>query len=173
MIEIVSAYYGLVGSTKDRGDVTSNIKKLVSSDKNTLSLIVSPTNIGVNDPAPGNPKQLDIQYTIDNDKKEQSVTDGSTLLIQSQGKVPQSWTWFTISSITNIWYQAMIVVGVFFYIMSVRFSMEFGKTFLNPIVWLLVGLLLPGVSFWGLPILIIIMRIFSPYDFLVLQGGRR
>lgn len=173
MIEILSAYYGQVGSTKDRMDVTSQLKGLLSSDKQTLSLIVSPVNIGVKDPAPGNPKQLDIQYTMNNDKKEQSITDGSTLLIQSTAKTPQSWTWSAISSVTNIWYQAMFVVGVFFYVMSIMFSMEFGNTFLNPIVWLLAGILLPYISFWGLPILIIVMRILSPYDFIVFRGGRR
>lgn len=173
MLEIISAYYGQLGSSKDRLDVTTKVKSLVSTDKKTISLLVSPSNIGVKDPSPGNPKELVIRYSLDNIKQDETIRDGSTLMLKSSEPYKQSWGGVAISSFTNVWTDVLIVLGIFLYVMSIMFAYEFGKILFNPIIWVIVAVVFPYVSFWGIPILLILMRIFSSQDFIILTGGRR
>lgn len=170
---MITAYYGSLGSSKDRIDVTERVKSLVSSDRKTLTLLVSPSILSVNDPSPGNPKELTIRYTVDNVEKNETIRDGSTLMVKASEPYKQSWGGFAISSFTNMWSQILIVVGVFLYVMSIMFAYEFGKTLFNPIIWVIIAILLPYVSFWGIPIILILMRIFSSQDFILPMGGRR
>jgi hypothetical protein len=167
MIKVVTAFYGQVGNVKDRLDVTSKLNGLISSDKKTLSVIVSPSNIGVSDPSPGNPKQLDITYTVNNEERNEIVPDASTLLVKAESPVVRSWTGFALSSFTGMWSKLLIVISVFLFVMSVAFASRFGNSLFNPILWIVIALIFPYVSFWGIPIVIILMRIFSSQDFII------
>lgn len=173
MIEILSARYGLVGSSSDKMDVTEKIKKLLSSDGQTLVLMVSSSSIGVTDPSPSNPKELNVTYSVDGTERSETIPDASTLIIKSQEPAPVNSVWFAISSVGNLWYQALFIVAVFLYIMSVAFAFEFGRTLFNPLLWIVIALLLPYVSFWAIPVIIILLRLFSSQDFILLRGARR
>ena len=168
MIKVVSAYYGPVGNIKDRIDVTQKMNELISADKKTLALIVSPTNLGVTDPSPGNPKQLDIKYTVNNEERKELVRDSSSLLIKAGDITHRTWAGFAVSSFAGAWRGMLIVVCVFLYVMSIAFASQLGRTIFNPILWIVVALMFPYVSFWGIPIVVILMRIFSSQDFIVI-----
>jgi hypothetical protein len=168
MIKVVTAYYGQVGNTKDRIDVTQKLNDMISADKKTLALIVSPTNIGVTDPSPGNPKQLDIKYTVNNEERKELVRDSSSLLIKAGDITHRTWTGFALSSFSGAWRGMLIVACVFLYVMSIAFASQLGRTIFNPILWIVVALMFPYVSFWGIPIVVILMRIFASQDFIVI-----
>ena len=164
----MTAYYGPVGNIKDRIDVTQKLNDMISADKKTLALVVSPSNLGVTDPSPGNPKELDIKYTVNNEERKELVRDSSSLLIKAGDITHRTWAGFTLSSFTGAWRGLLIVVGVFLYVMSVAFASQLGRTIFNPILWIVVALMFPYVSFWGIPIVVILMRIFSSQDFIVI-----
>jgi hypothetical protein len=168
MIKVVSAYYGPVGNVKDRIDVTQKLNELISADKKTLALIVSPTNLGVTDPSPGNPKELDIKYTVNNEERKELVRDSSSLLIKAGDITHRTWAGFAVSSFAGAWRGMLIVVCVFLYVMSIAFASQLGRTLFNPILWIVIALMFPYVSFWGIPIVVILMRIFSSQDFIVI-----
>jgi len=168
MIKVVSAYYGPVGNIKDRIDVTQKLNELISADKKTLALIVSPTNLGVTDPSPGNPKELDIKYTVNNEERKELVRDSSSLLIKAGDITHRTWAGFALSSFAGAWRGMLIVVCVFLYVMSIAFASQLGRTIFNPILWIVIALMFPYVSFWGIPIVVILMRIFSSQDFIVI-----
>jgi hypothetical protein len=168
MIKVVSAFYGPVGNIKDRIDVTRKMNELISADKKTLALIVSPTNLGVTDPSPGNPKELDIKYTVNNEERKELVRDSSSLLIKAGDITHRTWAGFAVSSFAGAWRGMLIVVCVFLYVMSIAFASQLGRTIFNPILWIVVALMFPYVSFWGIPIVVILMRIFSSQDFIVI-----
>ena len=168
MIKVVTAYYGPVGNIKDRIDVTQKMNELISADKKTLALIVSPTNLGVTDPSPGNPKELDIKYTVNNEERKELVRDSSSLLIKAGDITHRTWAGFAVSSFAGAWRGMLIVVCVFLYVMSIAFASQLGRTIFNPILWIVVALMFPYVSFWGIPIVVILMRIFSSQDFIVI-----
>ena len=78
-ISIKTATYG-VGST------TVDVKAAVSAqDKDgTISFVVSPTVLKVDDPAPGQIKTLNVTYTINNGKTNTvSLKDGSQFLVDA------------------------------------------------------------------------------------------
>jgi hypothetical protein len=168
MIKVVTAFYGPVGNIKDRIDVTQKMNELISADKKTLALIVSPTNLGVTDPSPGNPKELDIKYTVNNEERKELVRDSSSLLIKAGDITHRTWAGFAVSSFAGAWRGMLIVVCVFLYVMSIAFASQLGRTIFNPILWIVIALMFPYVSFWGIPIVVILMRIFSSQDFIVI-----
>jgi hypothetical protein len=168
MIKVVTAYYGPVGNIKDRIDVTQKLNELISADKKTLALIVSPTNLGVSDPSPGNPKELDIKYTVNNEERKELVRDSASLLIKAGDITHRTWAGFGLSSFMGAWRGLLIVVCVFLYVMSIAFASQLGRTLFNPILWIVIALMFPYVSFWGIPIVVILMRIFSSQDFIVI-----
>ena len=163
----MSAYYGPVGNIKDRIDVTQKMNELISADKKTLALIVSPTNLGVTDPSPGNPKQLDIKYTVNNEERKELVRDSSSLLIKAGDITHRTWAGFAAQLFTNLWSKSLIIVSAFLFVLSIAFAAQLGNTILNPILWIVIAVIFPYVSFWGIPIVVILMRIFSSQDFII------
>jgi hypothetical protein len=166
MIKVLTAYYGPVGNIKDRIDVTQKMNELISADKKTLALIVSPTNLGVTDPSPGNPKQLDIKYTVNNEERKELVRDSSSLLIKAGDITHRTWAGFSMQLFTNLWSKSLIVVFTFLFVLSIAFAARLGNIILNPILWIVIAVIFPYVSFWGIPIVVILMRIFSSQDFI-------
>jgi hypothetical protein len=78
-IKITKATYGAGSKTVDvKAAVSSNIKD------GELNLIVSPDSLGVEDPAPGQTKQLTVSYTInDGDTNTKSAYDNESILISA------------------------------------------------------------------------------------------
>lgn len=81
-ITIVSASYGSGSTTTDvTNTVTSHIKD------GELNLLVSASSLNVTDPAPGQPKQLTVSYTINSgSKNSKTVSEGNTLHITAPGQ---------------------------------------------------------------------------------------
>lgn len=81
-ITIVSASYGSGSATTDvTSTVTSHIKD------GELNILVSANSLNVTDPAPGQPKQLTVSYTINSGStNSKTVTEGNTLHITAPGQ---------------------------------------------------------------------------------------
>lgn len=78
-IKITKATYGAGSKTVDvRAAVSSNIKE------GELNLVVSPDSLGVDDPAPGQTKQLTVSYTINGgDVNTKSAYDNEAVIISA------------------------------------------------------------------------------------------
>jgi hypothetical protein len=78
-LSITKALYGTGSNTVDvTSTVTSKIKD------GLLSFTVSPTSLNVDDPSPGQPKQLDVTYTINGGASNtKTVKDNDVLLIDA------------------------------------------------------------------------------------------
>ena len=78
-IKITKATYGVGSKTVDvKAAVSSNIKE------GELNLIVSPDSLGVEDPAPGQTKQLTVSYTINNgDINTKSAYDNEAVIVSA------------------------------------------------------------------------------------------
>lgn len=78
-IKITKATYGVGSKTVDvKAAVSSNIKE------GELNLVVSPDSLGVEDPAPGQTKQLTVSYTINNgDVNTKSAYDNEAVIVSA------------------------------------------------------------------------------------------
>lgn len=78
-IKITKATYGVGSNTVDvKAAVSSNIKE------GELNLVVSPDSLGVEDPAPGQTKQLTVSYTINNgDTNTKSAYDNEAIIVNA------------------------------------------------------------------------------------------
>ena len=173
MFEIISAFYGPVGSTKDKVNVAENVRQRISSDKKGISMIVSPSSIGVKDPLPGNPKELDVRYSINGEQRSETLRDGSTFNAKVPEGGPKSATGQAISLYGIMWSQAVSALFVFLAVFSIGLAFNLGWYVLNPIIWVVIAIVVPYASFWAIPVVLILMRIFSSQDFILSTGGRR
>jgi hypothetical protein len=173
MIEIYSAFYGPVGSTQDKVDVTDKVRNRISTDKMSISMLVSPSSIGVEDKSPNNPKELYVRYYINGIEDVETIRDGSTFnAMVPQEETPSSMG-VVFSVIGTIFSRGIMVIFIFLAAVSIGLAFNLGWYVLNPIVWVIVALIVPYASFWAIPVILIWMRIFSSQDFIVLTGGRR
>lgn len=167
MLEILSAFYGPVGSTKEQVDVTSMIKDRMSTDRMSISLLVSPDSIGMPDKSPGTPKELIVRYSVDGEEKTETFRDGSTFAVKVPEPPPKSVTGKALSFYGAIWSQLFSALFVFLATVSVALAFNLGWYVLNPIFWVIVSILVPYGSFWAIPIVIILMRMFTSQDFII------
>ncbi len=173
MLEILSAFYGPIGSTKEKADVTAKIKERLSTDRTSISLLVSPTSIGVPDKSPGTTKELTVRYSINGQETTDTFRDGATFNAKVPEPAPQSITGKALSLYGFVWSQAFSALFVFLAAVSVGLAFNLGWYVLNPIVWVAVAIILPYGSFWAIPALLILIRIFTSQDFILPIGGRR
>jgi hypothetical protein len=164
MLDIIEAKYGAVGVDKDKVDVTAEIKQLMSTDKQSISLVVGPTGIGVKDPSAGNPKELVVKYNIDGDERSDTVKDGFTFAVAVPQRVPQSYSQFTAEVYSALWSNMANAVVLFISVLSIGLAFGLGSYVGNPYVWFIVAILFPYGSFWMILIIVVIMRIVSPQD---------
>lgn len=173
MLDILSAFYGPIGNTKQKADVTAQVRQRVSADKKSISLLVGPSGIGVTDKSPGTPKELSVRYSINGQESTETFKDGMTFTAKVPEPSPQSATGQALSLYGMVWSQAMSALFVFLAAVSVGLAFNLGFYVLNPIVWIVVALVVPYASFWAIPVILILMRIFSSQDFILPMGGRR
>ena len=164
MLEITSARYGAVGVEKDKKDITANVKRLVSSDKRSISVVVGPSALQVDDPSPGNPKELSVHYSVDGDEHTDTIRDGFTFSAAVPEKLPQSWASFTAGLYGAVWKNMWGAFVLFAAIFSIGLAFGLGSYLGNPIVWLLVALLFPYASFWLILGVVVLIRVMSPTD---------
>jgi hypothetical protein len=173
MFEIISAFYGPIGSTKDKLDVSEKVRARISTDKKAISLIVSPSSIGVEDKSPGNPKELEVRYSMNGEQRSEKIRDGSTFSAKVPEPTPQTATGQALSLYGTIWSQALSALFVFLAVFSIGLAFNLGFYVLNPILWVVIAIIVPYASFWAIPVILILMRIFTSQDFIIPSGGRR
>jgi len=164
MLDIISAKYGAVGVEKDKVDVTDNLQRVRSPDKQSISVVVGPTGMGVKDPSAGNPKELTVKYNINGNESSETIKDGFTFAAAVPQKVPQSYAAFTASLYSSIWSNMAGAIVLFLSVFSVGLAFGLGVYVGNPIVWLIVAILFPYGSFWLILGIVVIMRMFSSED---------
>ena len=77
-IKIIKASYGAGSSTVD---VTASVSSHIKDGE--LNLVVTPDSLNVTDPAPSQPKQLTVSYTINNGSKNSTVINDNGILLIS------------------------------------------------------------------------------------------
>jgi hypothetical protein len=165
MLEIISASYGADGNDKDLKDVTDNVKKKLSSDRQSISFNVSSSQLGVEDPAPGNPKVLVVKYSLNGVETMDRIKDGDSL----NAKVPEPSQYtsagFLAAFYAALWKNLAGATAMFVNVLGAAFAYELGRYFGNGIVWVLMHLLFPYAAFWMIPIIVVLGRAISGTDF--------
>ncbi|TAN38242.1 MAG: hypothetical protein EPN23_02810 [Verrucomicrobia bacterium] len=83
-LAIVKAEYGFFGTTNDEGvDVTTAVKQLVGQGQRRILA----GNALAHDPAPGDAKELRIEFLTGGKRKVQTVSEGQTLELPANAKV--------------------------------------------------------------------------------------
>ena len=177
MIEIISASYGdatLVDVGGGRIDVTKEIKKLISPDKQTLSINVSPANIGVKDLATNKVKSLIVNYRINGEENKVTTRDGSTLALSSPASVPTTPAGYVYSMMGIVWSNGATALAVFLYSLSISLSYNYGGYAMGT-----VAAALPFSTFWLFAPVIFLLAAFRgnpaqpPEQGATVGGGRR
>lgn len=166
MLEVLDARYGANGSDKDMKDVTSQVRNKISSDKSSIAFTVSPTNIGLPDPAPGNPKVLNVRYSINGQETSEAILDGNTFAVS----VPSApWTGpfdilLTIQGL--IWKNATSGILTFLYVASIALGYELGFLIGGSLLWAIISVLFPYGSYYITASGIILLRALLGVNFI-------
>jgi hypothetical protein len=156
-LKIVNAVYGAVGSDKDLKNVTKKIRDLVSKDGSGISLIVSPENIGIDDPAPQSPKQLTVKYKFGEkgDVKTDKVADGVTWAVYAPGLTPTSGTGHTIAMYAMLWKNIASAIGIFAFVLSIAFAYSLGTGgYGSWILFVVIAFMMPYMGVIGLVVVV-------------------
>ena len=165
-LEVLDARYGGDGSEKDLIDVTDLVKKKISSDRMSISFVVSPNNIGIADPAPGQKKVLIVRYALNSQENSERVRDGDTFAVsvpQPKKKTPSQ---HLSTFYAALWLNFAGALTWFLQVAGFAFAWELGKYFGNSYLWIIVNILFPYASYWLIPVIIIIARAIGGVDFI-------
>jgi hypothetical protein len=165
MIQILSAFYGADGNDKDLKDVTDKVKKKISTDKQSISFNVSSSQIGVEDPAPGNPKVLVVKYTINGIETSDRIKDGDSFNAKVPEPAPYTSVGFLTAFYAALWKNLAGATAMFLNVLGASFAYELGRYFGNGIAWVLVHFLFPYAAYWMIPIIVVLGRAISGTDF--------
>lgn len=166
MFEILDARYGEDGSEKDLVDVTDLVKKKISSDRMGISFGVSPNNIGIADPAPGQKKVLVARYSVNGQERSERIRDGDTFAV-SVPQTPKQTPAQAISTFyAALWSNFAGALFWFLQVMGFAFAWELGKYFGNSYLWVIVNVLFAYASYWLIPVIVIIGRAIGGTDFI-------
>jgi len=156
---IVNATYGAVGSDKDLKDVTNKIRNLVSKDGSGISLIVSPENIKVKDPAPQSPKHLIVKYKFGEkgDVKTDKTLDGVTWAVYVPKLVPTSGAGHTVALYAMLWKNVIAAAGMFAFVLSIAFAYSLGANgYGSWILFVAIAFMLPYMGIGGLVFIVLL-----------------
>jgi hypothetical protein len=175
---IVSATYGAVGSDKDLKDVTKKIRDLVSKDGSGISLIVSPENIKIKDPAPQSQKHLIAKYKFGEkgDVKTDKTLDGVTWAVYVPKLVPTSGAGQTAAMYAMLWKNIVAAAGMFAFVLSIAFAYSLGiNGYGSWILFVAIAFMLPYMGVGGLVFVVLlhtaIVGKFVAFEPGVLQQG--
>lgn len=169
-LQITKAQYGYEGNWTD---VTDAVQNYVSNG--SINVKAGFKEVGIPDPNPNKQKQLQVEYTINGSPTVSTFNDGERFQVSApprQGKSntsPSDGIWSIIGS---LWSGVFKFGLAFFYVVSIYASKSFGEQVypsIGMVFWML-GFLLPGFAYWGLPPLVFIIRIFRSTD-LVTESG--
>jgi maltodextrin utilization protein YvdJ len=175
MIEIINATYGDATVTTLSGkrvDVTAKIAAKVSSNGDTLAVNVSPSNIGVTDPAPTKLKSLIVNYRVNGEENNMTTQDGATFAVSEISYVPKTAAGYVYSVMGQVWSNGLSGIIMFLYALAVSFAFNLGGISLA-----ILAAFLPFSTFWLIaPVLMFISAVQgTPYWVPAgsMSGGRR
>ena len=165
-LQITKAQYGYAGNY---ADVTNAVQDQVSNG--SINMTVGFKQVGIPDPNPQKPKELQVEYTINGAKGSQNVADGTTFslsappLVGSQKK-PLDQGMEILGGIMNaVW----LFVKLTLYFALILLSWTFGNRVIKEGAGGFVMAILAFISFgmfplFGLPFVIFWWRLFVDHD---------
>lgn len=161
-LRILKAQYGYPGNYTD---VTDALSTLVTNG--TVDLTVSHSALGIADPNPSKKKNLQVDYQINGSSSSQSIMDGNKFQLSAppieavDNKTPVQ---HAVSFFGILVRNLAIFVMVYLHSVSVFTAIDFGYTFISPYVWGILAFFIPFFSFWALPPIVFMVRVFSSQD---------
>jgi len=165
-LQITKAQYGYAGNY---ADVTNAVQDQVSNG--SINMTVGYKAVGIPDPNPNKPKDLQVEYTINGAKGSQNVADGSKFSLSApplvgSGKKPMDQGMELLGGITNaVW----LFVKITLFFALILLSWTFGNKVIKEGAGGFVMAILAFVSFgtfplFGLPFVVFWWRLFVNHD---------
>jgi hypothetical protein len=163
-LQITKAEYGYPGNFTD---VTDAIQNHVSSG--SINITVGYKVLGLPDPNPSKQKQLNVEYTINGAKNSNTLTDGQQFKESAPPMdAPDNGT--PSQHATSLIGMLLMAVARFFavYLHTLSFftALSYGEKMLSPMIWGCLAFFIPFFSFWALPMITFVIRLFSSSDFI-------
>lgn len=176
-LEITKAEYGYAGNFTD---VTSAVQNYVKDG--IVNLKVAFKNLGIPDPNPNKQKELKVNYTLNGAENSQVLKDGQTFNISApvgstvNNTQPAEHAYSFFSSLFGALVKGMFM---FLYVVSAfAFADFFAPTIMTTdsegkllqlvnskrTLYLILGIITPYSSFWGLPIYLYFRRLWTGND---------
>jgi hypothetical protein len=163
-LQIIKAEYGYSGNYTD---VTDAIQNQVSNG--SINITVGFNSVGIPDPNPNKQKELKVEYTLNGRKTSETLKDGRNFKLSAPPAEARSNTTpsQTVGSIMGMLFKAVAYFfGMFLYTLSIFTAIAYGNQFISPMLWGALAFFIPFYSFWALPIITFIVRLFSSDDFI-------
>jgi len=159
-LEILDSHYGAAGSDKDMVDVTDLIRGKIWPSKEGISVLVSPSSIGISDPAPQSPKVLVVRYRIDGGAETKvSTPDAATFAVTVPGTAPKSTIGFAAELYLTSWNSILSAGLLFITVLSIVYVYRLGAAGYGITLFLLALAVLAPV--WGFFTIILVVMIHS------------
>jgi hypothetical protein len=184
-LQITKAEYGYPGNFTDVTDAIQNYVK-----DGSINITVGYKSAGIPDPNPNKQKTLEVEYTINGSSNTIQLVDGKTLQISAppmDSANPTSPTGYVNQLVGVLFSNLYRFALMFLYTVSIFTTADFfdavpilttgpqtAESTTNQLMkafttkeggkrmgFLLIGAILPGVSYWGLPVYVFWRRIFS------------
>jgi hypothetical protein len=157
-LQITKAQYGYSGNFTD---VTDALQNQISNG--SINIKVGPSTMGIPDPNPNKQKTLEVEYTINGSANSQSLVDGKTFRVSAPPVEGQSNASATDNVYSVVWIlikNALHFAAAYLFMVSVMTMMDLGgPEGMYRIALGVVGVCLPLVAFWGLPIFVFVRRL--------------
>jgi hypothetical protein len=164
-LQIIKAEYGVAGNYQD---VTDAVQSQVGSD-GSINLKVGFQQVGLPDPDPTKKKNLSVEYTLNGSTNKQVLTDGQYFQLSApatsapNNKTP---TQNTFSFFGTLFSSVAYFFIIFLHSLSVFTAIEYGNQFISPLLWGGLAFFVPFFSFWALPQITFLIRVFRSDDFI-------
>jgi hypothetical protein len=159
---IEKAEYGYAGNMTD---VTNAIQSHVSNG--SINITVGPQSAGIPDPNPAKQKSLTVTYTINGAHNTDTIVDGKNFKVYAPAALApdnRKPAQHVMSAVGVVFTNIARFIGIYLQTLSVGSAVEFGNTFISPILWGGLAFIIPFFSFWLLPVIVFWIRIFVDYD---------
>jgi len=163
-LQITKAEYGYPGNFTD---VTDAVQNQVSNGY--INITVGFKSVGIPDPNPNKQKELKVEYTLNGRKTSETLKDGRNFKLSAQPAEARSNTSpsQTVMSVMGMLFKAVAYFfGMFLYTLSIFTAIEYGNQFISPMLWGAIAFFIPFYSFWALPMITFVVRLFSSDDFI-------
>lgn len=161
-LQIQKAEYGYTGNYTD---VTDAVQNYISNG--SIDITVGFKAVGIPDPNPNKQKTLTVDYSINGAKNSANIVDGKQFKVSAPpadsagGANPAQ---HVMSAVSIVFKNLAWFFVIYLQTMSVCSAMEFGYTFVSPLLWGGIAFFIPLFSFWLLPVIIFWIRLFSSTD---------